>query len=151
MKQLRSLTPLFCSVVSVSCSVQFSSVIFKVAEVTTASLEGPPQVSARCKIIRLSGYDCLKRDVFDRRRKTGSDGAVAASSGNSFNVPLTLTTHRPTLLVTTRYQYWADTPDVTLTAAFTEQYWLWPPYVIGQAIIFLPCGYYLSIYLFFLA
>jgi len=26
---------------------------------------------------------------------------------------------------------------------------LWPPYVIGGAIIFLPCGYYLSFYLFF--
>jgi len=28
---------------------------------------------------------------------------------------------------------------------------LWPPYVIGQAVIFLPCGFYLllpSIYLF---
>jgi len=23
---------------------------------------------------------------------------------------------------------------------------LWPPYVIGQAIIFLPCGFYLSIF-----
>ena len=26
---------------------------------------------------------------------------------------------------------------------------LWSPYVIGQTIIFLPCGYYLSIYLSF--
>jgi len=25
---------------------------------------------------------------------------------------------------------------------------LWSPYVIGQTIIFLPCGYYLSFYLF---
>jgi len=34
-------------------------------------------------------------------------------------------------------------------------YYLWPPYGIGQAIIFLPCGFYLSyflsFYLFFLA
>jgi len=30
--------------------------------------------------------------------------------------------------------------------------WLWPPYVMGQTIIFLPCGFYLSILLsFFLA
>jgi len=29
-------------------------------------------------------------------------------------------------------------------------YWLWPPYIIGQAIIFLPCGFYLlSSFLFF--
>jgi len=30
---------------------------------------------------------------------------------------------------------------------------LWPPYVIGQAIIFLPCDFYLSFFLssFFLA
>ena len=29
---------------------------------------------------------------------------------------------------------------------------LWPPYVIGQAIIFLPCGFFLSsIFFFFLA
>jgi len=27
---------------------------------------------------------------------------------------------------------------------------LWPPYVIGQAIIFLPCGFYLSSSFFFL-
>jgi len=26
---------------------------------------------------------------------------------------------------------------------------LWLPYGIGQTIIFLPCGYYLSVYLFF--
>jgi len=25
---------------------------------------------------------------------------------------------------------------------------LWPPHGIGQAIIFLPCGFYLSLYLF---
>jgi len=25
--------------------------------------------------------------------------------------------------------------------------YLWPPYVIGQAIIFLPCGFFLSFYL----
>jgi len=29
----------------------------------------------------------------------------------------------------------------------TLKYYLWPPYVIGQAIIFLPCGYYLYIFL----
>jgi len=30
---------------------------------------------------------------------------------------------------------------------------LWPPYVIGQAIVFLPCGFYLSssFFVFFLA
>jgi len=28
---------------------------------------------------------------------------------------------------------------------------LWPPYVIGQATIFLPCGFCLSIFIFFLA
>jgi len=28
-------------------------------------------------------------------------------------------------------------------------YLLWPPYVIGQAIIFLPCGFFLSIFLLF--
>jgi len=33
----------------------------------------------------------------------------------------------------------------------TTHYYLWPPYVIGQAIIFLPCGFFLSsIYLSFL-
>jgi len=32
-------------------------------------------------------------------------------------------------------------------------YLLWPPYVIGKAIIFLPCGFFLllSFFLFFLA
>jgi len=27
---------------------------------------------------------------------------------------------------------------------------LWPPYVIWQAIIFLPCGFYLFLFFFFL-
>jgi len=37
----------------------------------------------------------------------------------------------------------------TLVQRFT---FLWPPYVIGQAIIFLPCDFFLlSIFLFFLA
>jgi len=35
---------------------------------------------------------------------------------------------------------------VTLTAAFTEQYWLWPPYVIGHAIKFLPSFFLLSFF-----
>jgi len=26
---------------------------------------------------------------------------------------------------------------------------LWPPYIIGQAIIFLPCGFFLSFFFFF--
>jgi len=26
---------------------------------------------------------------------------------------------------------------------------LWPPYVIGQAVIFLPCGFYLLLSIFF--
>jgi len=35
---------------------------------------------------------------------------------------------------------------------FRVTYLLWPPYEIGQAIIFLPCGFYvLSIHLFFIA
>ena len=35
---------------------------------------------------RISGYDFWKRCVFKRRRKIGSDGAVATSSGNSFHI-----------------------------------------------------------------
>jgi len=35
---------------------------------------------------------------------------------------------------------------------FYKRLYLWPPCVIGQAIIFLPCGFFLSsIFLFFLA
>jgi len=32
---------------------------------------------------------------------------------------------------------------------FHSQLFLWPPYGIGQAIIFLPCGFFLSSFLFF--
>ena len=34
---------------------------------------------------------------------------------------------------------------------FSQGVLLWSPYVIGQTIIFLPCGYYLSIFFYFLA
>jgi len=38
-----------------------------------------------------------------------------------------------------------------LTQCFQLLSFLWPPYEIGQAIIFLPCGFFLSIFFFFLA
>jgi len=43
--------------------------------------------------------------------------------------------------------------NVTGRYCYMSMNYLWPPYVIGQAvigqaIIFLPCGFYLSIYLF---
>jgi len=36
-----------------------------------------------------------------------------------------------------------------ITVSATRSYFLWPPYVIGQAIIFLPCGFF-SIFFFYL-
>ena len=38
-------------------------------------------------------------------------------------------------------------PDTEHSLSYWRALVLWPPYVIGQAIIFLPCGFYLPIYL----
>ena len=38
-----------------------------------------------------------------------------------------------------------------LTISATAELLLWSPYVIGQTIIFLPCGFFLSSFFFFLA
>jgi len=56
------------------------------------------------------------------------------------------------LTASRRRQHWftVHSPVVALLH-FSASTLLWPPYGIGQAIIFLPCGLVLSIFLFFLA
>ena len=46
--------------------------------------------------------------------------------------------------------YWFGQPTGVVTALGTKGAWLlWPPYVIGQAIIFLPCGFFLLSFFFY--
>jgi len=53
------------------------------------------------------------------------------------------------MLETRRYALWSEQPNRHERLAIA-QVLLWPPYVIGADIIFLPCGFFLlsSIYLF---
>ena len=53
---------------------------------------------------------------------------------------------RTEALVLSRPQDRHETKTSSLSA-----YYLWSPYVIGQTIIFLPCGFFLSSFFFFLA
>ena len=50
-------------------------------------------------------------------------------------------------LRTSKLVYKPESPSTYPTSAWL----LWPPYVIGQAIIFLPCGFYLLFSIFFIS
>jgi len=46
--------------------------------------------------------------------------------------------------------YYGNTVIVNANNTTLSQYLLWPPYGIGQAIIFLPCGFFLLLSFFLL-
>ena len=104
---------------------------------------------------------CTSSIVFARWRQCAlMGGHVAGTCQITLNHPSTAAMH----LMANYFDHLLDTPTFTVTQTakhFEPSTVLWPfhtihhlvtvyflrsPYVIGQTIIFLPCGYYLSIF-----